>query len=224
VPVFVGSYLAVWAPAGMVVYAVDRPHGSVAAGMTLIVARAYEFTPLKQQFRRRCRDSAGSGFGFGRRCAGSSIGLMAMLVALGVMSIPCMAVITVVVLAQKLLPARAAIDVPLAPAIAGLGILIILVGCRARAAGHGQYLCAQIIQFGARSGVMQRDHNAIHNGGSASVLPGLPVTQRDTADRRSLGSASDQPASVTGLLEVAVGRRPRCLLMQHFGMRSLDHA
>ena len=74
-----------------------------------------------------------------------------------------MAVITIVVLAQKVLSARAAIDVPLAPAIAGLGILIILVGCRARAAGHGQYLCAQIIQFGARSGVVQRDHNAIHN-------------------------------------------------------------
>ncbi len=37
-----------------------------------------------------------------------------------------MAVITVVVLAQKLLPAKAAIDVPLALAITGLGILIIL--------------------------------------------------------------------------------------------------
>jgi hypothetical protein len=37
-----------------------------------------------------------------------------------------MALITVVVLAQKLLPARAAIDVPLALAIIGPGILIIL--------------------------------------------------------------------------------------------------
>ncbi len=92
----------------------------------MIAAGAYEFTPLKQQLRRRRRDSAGSGFGFGRRCAGSSIRLMAMLVALGAMSIPWMAVITIVVLAQKLLAAKAAIDAPLAPAIAGLGILIIL--------------------------------------------------------------------------------------------------
>jgi hypothetical protein len=38
--------------------------------------------------RRRWRDSAGSGFGFGLCCARSSIGLMAMLVALGVMSTP----------------------------------------------------------------------------------------------------------------------------------------
>jgi len=126
VPVFIGSYLAVWATAGMAVYTVDRPHGSVAAGVTLIVAGAYEITPLKRQFRRRCRTSTGSGFGYGLCCAGSSIGLMAMLVALGVMSIPWMAVITVVVLAQKLLPARAAIDVPLALAIIGLGMLIIL--------------------------------------------------------------------------------------------------
>ena len=88
----------------------------------MIAAGAYEFTPLKQQLRRRRRDSAGSRFGFGRRCAGSSIRLM----ALGAMSIPWMAVITIVVLAQKLLAAKAAIDAPLAPAIAGLGILIIL--------------------------------------------------------------------------------------------------
>lgn len=44
-PVFIGSYLAVWATAGMAVYAVDRPHGSAVAGVTLIVAGAYEITP-----------------------------------------------------------------------------------------------------------------------------------------------------------------------------------
>jgi predicted metal-binding membrane protein len=110
----------------MAVYAVDRPHGPAAAGVTSIVAGAYEITPLKRQFRRRCRDSTGSGFGYGPCCAGSRTGLMAMLVALGVMSIPWMALITVVVLTQKLLPARAAIDVPLALAILGLGMLIIL--------------------------------------------------------------------------------------------------
>jgi predicted metal-binding membrane protein len=49
-----------------------------------------------------------------------------MMVALGVMSIAWMAVITVLALAQKLLPAKAAIDVPLALAIIGLGILIVV--------------------------------------------------------------------------------------------------
>jgi predicted metal-binding membrane protein len=47
-------------------------------------------------------------------------------VALGVMSVTWMSVIAVLVVAQKLLPAKAALDVPLALAIIGLGILIVL--------------------------------------------------------------------------------------------------
>jgi predicted metal-binding membrane protein len=126
VPLFIGSYLAVWALAGPAVYALYRPHGSVAAGAVTVAAGMYELTPLKRHFRRRCRDSVRSGFQFGLCCAGSSIGLMLILLALGVMSVTWMAVIAVIVLAQKLLPARAAIDVPLALAIAGLGIWIII--------------------------------------------------------------------------------------------------
>jgi predicted metal-binding membrane protein len=126
VPLFVGSYLAVWALVGVAVYALYQPHGPLAAGAVVIAAGVYEFTPLKRYFRRRCRDSADSGWGFGLCCAGSSIGLMAMLAALGVMSISWMSVIAGLVAAQKLLPANAAIDMPLAAAIAGLGILIIL--------------------------------------------------------------------------------------------------
>ncbi len=126
VPLFVGSYLAVWALVGVAVYALYRPHGSFAAGVVVIAAGAYEFTPLKRRFRRRCRESVRSGLEFGLCCVGSSIGLMLMLVAVSVMSVTWMCVIAVLVVAQKLLPAKAAIDVPLAVAITGLGILIVL--------------------------------------------------------------------------------------------------
>ena len=126
VPLFLGSYLAVWALAGAAVYALYRPHGFVLAGAVVIAAGAYEFTPLKRHFRRRCQDAAGSGFGYGLCCLGSSIGLMVILVALSVMSVIWMAVITVLALGQKLLPAKAAVNVPLALGIVGLGILIIL--------------------------------------------------------------------------------------------------
>ena len=125
-PSFVGSYLAVWALVGLVAYEVYRPHGPLAAAAVVIAAGVYELTPPKRHFRRQCREGARSGLGFGLRCVGSSIGLMLMLLALGVMSITWMSVIAVVVLAQKLLPARAAIDVPLALAIVGLGIWIAL--------------------------------------------------------------------------------------------------
>jgi len=122
---FAGSYLAVWALAGVVAYALDRPHGSLAAGAVVIAAGAYELTPVKRHFRRRCREDAVSGLGFGLCCAGSSIGLMAMLVALDVMSLCWMSAVAVVACAQKLLPAKAVIDVPLALAIVGLGVVTV---------------------------------------------------------------------------------------------------
>jgi predicted metal-binding membrane protein len=126
VPLFVGSYLAVWTLVGLAVFALYRPHGTVAPGVVAIAAGVYEFTPLKQRCRQRCCDSVGSGFEFGLYCVGSSIGLMLILVALSVMSVAWMAIIAVLVVAQKLLPRRAALDVPLALAIVGLGVLIIV--------------------------------------------------------------------------------------------------
>ena len=126
VPLFVGSYLAVWTLVGVAVYALYRPHGPFAAGVVAIAAGVYELTPLKRQFRQRCRESVRSGFELGLCCLGSSIGLMLMLVALGVMSVAWMVVIATLVLAQKLLPAKAAVDVPLALAIVGLGVLVVI--------------------------------------------------------------------------------------------------
>ncbi|MEV6945389.1 DUF2182 domain-containing protein [Streptomyces sp. NPDC051172] len=125
VPLFVGAYLAVWALVGVAGYAVYRPHGSFTAGVVVIAAGAYELTPLKRHFRRHCHEGVRSGPAFGLSCVGSCMGLMLMLLALGVMSLTWMSLITVLVLAQKLLPARAALDVPSALAIVGLGLLIL---------------------------------------------------------------------------------------------------
>jgi Predicted metal-binding integral membrane protein (DUF2182) len=125
VPLFAGSYLAVWALAGVLVYLAYRPHGTVAAAAVVLAAAAYEVTPVKRHFRRRCTEATTSGLEYGLCCAGSTLGLTAMLVALGVMSLTWMVVIAIVVLGQKLLPVKAAIDVPLALAIAGLGVLIL---------------------------------------------------------------------------------------------------
>lgn len=125
VPLYIASYLAAWILVGVAVYALYRPHGSLAAGAVAIAAGVYELTPLKRHFRGRCRESIRSGFELGLNCVGSSIGLMLVLVALSVMSVTWMSVIAALVLIQKLLPAKAAIDVPLALAIVGLGALIV---------------------------------------------------------------------------------------------------
>jgi predicted metal-binding membrane protein len=124
VPVFAASYVAVWAVVGLAVYGLYQPHGYAVAAAVTIAAGIYELTPLKRECRRRCRTDVRSGFSFGLYCVGSSIGLMAMLLALGLMNVAWMAVVALLVLGQKLIPPRASIDVPLALAIVALGIVI----------------------------------------------------------------------------------------------------
>jgi predicted metal-binding membrane protein len=126
VPLFIGSYLAVWTLVGLVVYALYRPHGTAIAGALTVAAGLYELTPIKRHFRRRCRESIRTGFQFGLSCVGSSIGLMLMLLALGVMSVTWMFVIAVFIVGQKLLPPNAPIDVALALAIVALVTLVLL--------------------------------------------------------------------------------------------------
>jgi predicted metal-binding membrane protein len=121
---FTGSYLAVWAAVGLGVYAVYRPHGTLAAGALTVVAGLYQLTPLERECRRRCREDVRSGVRFGVLCVGSSMGLMVMLLALGVMSVGWMAIVAALVLAQKLVPPSAALDVPLALAIVALGVVV----------------------------------------------------------------------------------------------------
>ena len=123
---FTGYYLAVWTLAGLVAFGLDRQHGTGAAGAVVIAAGAYELTPVKGHFRRRCREETGSGLAFGLCCIGSTAGLMAILVALGMMSLFWMAIVAVVATAQKLLPAKPAIDIPLALALIGLGLVIVI--------------------------------------------------------------------------------------------------
>src|SRR2546428_8890092 len=73
VPLFIGSYLAVWTLVGVAVYALYRPSGSLAAGALVIAAGAYELTPLQQHFRRRCGGGGRSGFLVRPFCVGPSL-------------------------------------------------------------------------------------------------------------------------------------------------------
>jgi predicted metal-binding membrane protein len=127
VPLFLVSYLAMWTVVGLAVYALYRPHGTFAAGVVAIAAGMYELTPLKQYFCRRCHQTADTGFEYALYCIGSTVGLMALLIAVGVMSVTWMSVIAATVVGQKLLPATARINVLVGLAMVGVGILIFLV-------------------------------------------------------------------------------------------------
>lgn len=127
---FTGCYLGVWALAGVAAYLLDRPHGPLAAGVVVIAAGSYELTAVKRHFRRRCREEASaglrSGLDYGLCCLGSGAGLMAALVALDVMSLLWMAVVAAIGCGQRLLPAKAAVDTPLALALIGLGLVLVI--------------------------------------------------------------------------------------------------
>jgi predicted metal-binding membrane protein len=122
---FTATYVAVWSVIGVAVFALYRPHGTIAAGVVTIAAGFYELTPAKRYFRERCAKCTSTGVVFGLDCVGSSIGLMATLIVLGLMDVGWMAIIAVVMIAQKLLPARTVVDCSLALAIIGLGIAIL---------------------------------------------------------------------------------------------------
>ncbi len=123
-PVFAGSYLGIWALVGVAMWLLYRPPGALTAGVLTVAAGLYELTPLKREFRRRCREHLHSGLHFGVCCLGSSIGLMLVLVAVDPMSIPLMIAVALAVLAQKLFAPRPAVDIPLALGLVVLGVLI----------------------------------------------------------------------------------------------------
>jgi predicted metal-binding membrane protein len=124
VPLFAASYIAIWTLAGLAAYALYQPHSVAVAAAVTIAAGIYELTPFKRECRRRCRADVRSGFELGLYCVGSSAGLMAMFLALGAMNVAWMAVVAVVVIAQKLIPPKASIDIPLALAIVAVGIAV----------------------------------------------------------------------------------------------------
>jgi len=150
---FAGGYLAVWAVAGLLAFGVAAAGGRLAAGAlawdravrwaagaTLLVATAYQLTPLKDACLTRCRSPLalllGSwrpgrrggfrlGVSSGAWCAGCCWALMACLFALGVMSLAWTAVLATVVAFEKLLPRRGVATVGATALLAVLGVLLL---------------------------------------------------------------------------------------------------
>ena len=113
---FVAGYLSVWLLIGVAGYFVLSPFAPAVrwagAGAALLVAAAYELSPLKDACLRRCRSplrvlmlrSVTGGVQHGFDCAGCCAFLMAMMVALGLMSLVWVGVLALVVFVQKVSP------------------------------------------------------------------------------------------------------------------------
>jgi predicted metal-binding membrane protein len=150
---FAGGYLLIWAAAGIVAYAVfDAGRrlvgdqltwdgaGRWIAGGTLVVAAAYELTPLKDACLSKCRSPVGflvtswrdglsgaveMGARHGAWCLGCCWALMASLFALGVMSLAWMAFVAALIALEKALPWGRAVTYGTAVLLLVLGVLLV---------------------------------------------------------------------------------------------------
>jgi predicted metal-binding membrane protein len=152
--VFVGGYLVAWAAAGLAAFVIARAGGGIigdvlawdragqwVAGATLLVAAAYELTPLKDVCLSKCRSPLGfllgawragragalqMGAKHGGWCVGCCWALMASLLALGVMSIVWMAFVAALIALEKTLPWRRVATYTTAGLLLALGLLVLI--------------------------------------------------------------------------------------------------
>jgi predicted metal-binding membrane protein len=149
---FVSGYLAVWTAVGLAAYSVYRAFVSAGTGWlawdragpyvtcgALVAAGIYQLTPLKDVCLRHCRSplhflfhgwragrsgAVRMGVEHGAFCLGCCSGLMLALFALGVMSLFWMAVVSVVILVEKLAPGGDSLSRAFAIALVALGVWI----------------------------------------------------------------------------------------------------
>jgi predicted metal-binding membrane protein len=152
--VFAAGYLATWTAAGLLAYGLyelgrslvgdelawDGAGRWLAAG-TLLVAAAYELTPMKDVCLAKCRSPLGfllsswrdgplgalsMGARHGAWCVGCCWALMASLFALGVMSLAWMAFVAGLIALEKTLPFGRAITYGTAGLLLVLGLVLIV--------------------------------------------------------------------------------------------------
>lgn len=151
---FTSGYLLAWTGVGVGAFGVAAIGGTAAddllawdragrwvAGATLVVAAAYELTPLKEACLGKCRSPLGfllgswrdgplggvrMGLGHGAWCIGCCWALMASLFALGVMSLGWMAFVAALIALEKLLPSRRLATFGTTAVLLALGILLFL--------------------------------------------------------------------------------------------------
>jgi predicted metal-binding membrane protein len=152
---FIGGYLVSWTAFGLLGWGLYQAAQSLSidalswdrggpylAGGVIVLAAAYELTPLKHACLRKCRspmtflfggwrDGSGGalrlGVEHGAWCVGCCWALMAALFALGVMSIPWMAVVAALIAAEKLLPWARGTSLGITALLAVIAVSVALV-------------------------------------------------------------------------------------------------
>jgi len=149
---FVAGYLVAWGAFGLAAYGADRVleqvggdmlardrAGPYVAGGAIVAAGLYQLSPLKRACLRHCRGplqlfvhswrpgrlgAVALGVEHGGYCVGCCWGLMLALFGVGVMSLFWMAVLALVVFAEKVLPVGERVSQCVALGLVALGIWI----------------------------------------------------------------------------------------------------
>ena len=137
VTLFLGSYVCVWIGFGVVAIGVAA---EASVGVLLALAAVWELTAWKWRAVRRCHlvealpphgaradaACARAGLRYGWRCVVSCWPLMLAMAAAGHQAVALMALMTVVVAAEKIVVRSARLRAPAAAALAGAALLALL--------------------------------------------------------------------------------------------------
>lgn len=149
---FVAGYGLAWLGYGLIAYLLDTAirlanldfvywfrSGPLLAGLALIGAGVYQISSLKQVCLTHCRSplaffarhwrdgrlgAVGMGFRHGVVCVGCCWALMAVMFVVGAMNLTWMALLTVLMFAEKVLPQGQKLAVPIACFLAAMGLWI----------------------------------------------------------------------------------------------------
>jgi predicted metal-binding membrane protein len=153
--IFIGSYLLLWSLCGIIAYLLAAGSDQLAAhfmwltdngarlgGGILLLAGLYQFSPIKYVCLGQCchpsqfvedswRDGYGGAFRMGlmhgRYCLGCCWFLFVILFPLGIMNLVVMALITVLIFAEKVLPGGRLLSKLAGAGLTAYGLLIIFM-------------------------------------------------------------------------------------------------
>jgi predicted metal-binding membrane protein len=149
------GYFFIWAVFGIAVFPLGAalaaiemqlpaPVVPIGTGAIIVIAGALQFTAWKAHHLTRCREAPGRalpaeagtawrhGLRLGLHCSCSCAGLMAILLAIGVMDLRAMAVVTAAITVERLAPAGEHVARAIGGVAVGAGVFLI-----AQAAGLG---------------------------------------------------------------------------------------
>ncbi len=128
-----GGYFAAWTLAGLAIYPIGLAIAAAdvapaAGGVVVLLAGAWQFTRRKARQLQCCRVIRGEGWrqgwDSGVRCIRCCAGLSAALLVVGVMDVMALALVTVAMAAERLLPATARAAHVIGAILVALGLFL----------------------------------------------------------------------------------------------------